>query len=75
MVAHGLAAAGLETGRNKHGDRTFFSDNWPDKARHWLPLVDHIADKATSEFIVDAPAGLHTVVTLPLFGLFPEPTN
>lgn len=24
-------------------------------------------------FIVDAPAGLHTVVTLPLFGLFPEP--
>ncbi len=23
-------------------------------------------------FIVDAPAGLHTVVTLPLFGLFPE---
>jgi hypothetical protein len=25
-------------------------------------------------FIVDAPAGLHKVVTLPLFGLFPEPT-
>jgi hypothetical protein len=24
-------------------------------------------------FVVDAPAGLHTVVTLPLFGLFPEP--
>ncbi|HSS44458.1 MAG TPA: dihydrodipicolinate reductase [Thermoanaerobaculia bacterium] len=26
-------------------------------------------------FIVDAPAGLHKVVTLPLFGLFPEPTT
>ena len=26
-------------------------------------------------FIVGAPAGLHTVVTLPLFGLFPEATN
>jgi 2,4-diaminopentanoate dehydrogenase len=26
-------------------------------------------------FIVDAPAGLHTVVTLPLFGLFPEASS
>ncbi|MGH9317697.1 MAG: NAD(P)H-dependent amine dehydrogenase family protein [Thermoanaerobaculia bacterium] len=26
-------------------------------------------------FIVDAPAGLHKVVTLPLFGLFPERTS
>ena len=26
-------------------------------------------------FIVDAPAGLHTVVTLPLFGLFPETSS
>ncbi len=26
-------------------------------------------------FIVDAPPGLHKVVTLPLFGLFPEPTT
>ena len=26
-------------------------------------------------FLVSAPAGLHKVVTLPLFGLFPEPTT
>ena len=26
-------------------------------------------------FVVDAPPGLHTVVTLPLFGLFPEPAS
>ena len=31
----GMPATGLKIGKNKHGDRTFFSDNWPDKARHW----------------------------------------
>src|SRR5688500_15537755 len=25
---------GLIISKNKHGDRTFFSDNWPDRARH-----------------------------------------
>lgn len=52
----GEPASGLKIANNKHGDRTFFSDNWPDKARHWLPTVDHPYDKATSEMIVTAPA-------------------
>jgi aminopeptidase N len=52
----GVPAAGLKIGNNKHGDRTFFSDNWPDKARNWLPTVDHPYDKATSEMVVTAPA-------------------
>jgi aminopeptidase N len=52
---HGTPITGLKIGNNKHGDRTFFSDNWPDKARHWLPSIDHPYDKATSEFIVTAP--------------------
>lgn len=51
----GAPRTGLIIGDNKHGDRTFFSDNWPDKARQWLPTVDHISDKATSEFLVIAP--------------------
>ena len=51
----GVAATGLIIGPNKHGDRTFFSDNWPNKARNWLPTVDHPYEKATSEFIVTAP--------------------
>ncbi len=51
----GKPETGLVIGRNMHGDRTFFSDNWPNRARHWLPTVDHPYDKATSEFIVDAP--------------------
>jgi aminopeptidase N len=52
----GVPAAGLTIGPNKHGDRTFFSDNWPDKARHWLPTVDHPYDKASAEMIVTAPS-------------------
>ena len=52
----GIPATGLIIGPNKYGDRTFFSDNWPDKARHWLPTVDHPYEKASSEFIVTAPS-------------------
>lgn len=51
----GIPATGLIIGPNKYGDRTFFSDNWPNKARHWLPTVDHPYDKATCEFTVTAP--------------------
>jgi aminopeptidase N len=57
----GVPAAGLKIGNNKYGDRTFFSDNWPDKGRHWLPLVDHPSDKATCEFVVTAPAHYQVV--------------
>ena len=51
----GTPATGLIIGPNKHGDRTFFSDNWPNRARNWLPTIDHPYDKATSELIVTAP--------------------
>ena len=57
----GTPATGLKIGNNKHGDRTFFSDNWPNKARHWLPAIDHPYDKATSEFIVTAPSHYQVV--------------
>ena len=57
----GEPASGLKIANNKHGDRTFFSDNWPDKARNWLPTVDHPYDKATSEMIVTAPAHYQVV--------------
>lgn len=51
----GVPIDGLIIGTNKYGDRTFFGDNWPDRARHWLPTVDHPSDKAICEFIVTAP--------------------
>ena len=41
--------------KNKFGERVFFSENWPDNARQWLPMIDHPYDKATSEFISGAP--------------------
>ncbi|MGH9176888.1 MAG: hypothetical protein ACRD1H_21140, partial [Vicinamibacterales bacterium] len=37
----GTPADGLRTITTMHGDRSVFSDNWPDRARHWLPMIDH----------------------------------
>lgn len=51
----GIPADGLIIAKNKFGDRTFFGDNWPNRAHNWLPCIDHPADKATVEFIVTAP--------------------
>lgn len=51
----GTPADGLIISKNKYGDRCFFGDNWPNRAHHWLPCVDHPSDKSTVEFIVTAP--------------------
>lgn len=51
----GIPSDGLIIGTNKFGHRTFFGDNWPNRAHHWLPTVDHPSDKASVEFIVTAP--------------------
>ena len=51
----GVPANGLIIDQNRHGERTFFGDNWPNRARNWLPTVDHVSDKATVEWIVVAP--------------------
>jgi aminopeptidase N len=51
----GIPATGLKIADNKYGDRTFFSDNWPNKGRNWLATIDHPYDKAMCEFIVTAP--------------------
>jgi aminopeptidase N len=58
---HGIPADGLHIAKNKFGDRTFFSNNWPDLAHQWLPTIDHPYDKATSEFLVTAPARYQVV--------------
>ena len=57
----GIPAAGFLIGNNIHGERTFFSDSWPNQARQWLPMVDHPYDKATGEFIVSAPGHYQVV--------------
>lgn len=53
---HGVAADGLIIGTTKYGDRSFFGDNYPDRARNWLPTVDHVSDKATVDFVITAPS-------------------
>ncbi len=53
---HGIPFDGLKIGPTNLGDRSFFSENWSNKTRHWLPTLDHPSDKATSEFIVKAPS-------------------
>ena len=67
----GIPITGLIIGPNMHGDRTFFSDNWPNKARNWLPLVDHPYDKSTTDFIVIAPNHYQVISN----GLLVEETN
>lgn len=57
----GIPANGLIISKNKFGKRTFFSDNWPNRAHHWLPCRDDPADKAAVDFIVTAPAHYQVV--------------
>lgn len=51
----GIPGDGLIISDNKFGSRSFFADNWPNRARHWIPVVDHPSDKASVEFIIKAP--------------------
>ncbi len=67
----GAPAGGLRIINNIHGERTAFSENWPDNARQWLPMIDHPYDKATGEFIVTAPAHYQVVAN----GLLIEETD
>jgi aminopeptidase N len=67
----GIPATGLRLINNIHGERTIFSENWPNRARQWLPMIDHPYDKATGEFIVIAPAHYQVVAN----GLLMEETD
>jgi aminopeptidase N len=71
VTYRGVPSAGLRIGKNRHGERTFFSDNWPDHVRRWLPTIDHPSDKATSEFFITAPARYQVVSN----GLMEEETD
>ncbi len=51
----GVPADGLIISKNLFGDRTFFADNWPNRGRNWLPIIDHPADKASVDWAIVAP--------------------
>ncbi len=52
----GIPADGLIISKNEYGDRTFFADNWPNRAHNWIPCNDVPGDKASVGFSVTAPA-------------------
>ena len=61
IAYHGIPANGLRLLNNIHGDRCAFSENWYNQARQWLPVIDHIADKATGEFIITTKSDFQVV--------------
>ncbi|HZM86964.1 MAG TPA: M1 family metallopeptidase [Blastocatellia bacterium] len=67
----GVPARGLRILNNKFGERCYFSENWPNNARQWLPMIDHPYDKAMSEFIITAPVKYQVVAN----GLLQEETD
>jgi len=63
IAYHGAPADGLIIANNRYGDRTFFGDNFPDRARYWLPTLDHPSDKATCDFVITAPAHYQAIAS------------
>lgn len=62
----GIPEDGLVIGKNKYGNRTFFGDNWPNRAQNWIACNDHPSDKATVRFTIIAPERYKSVAN----GLF-----
>jgi aminopeptidase N len=61
VLYRGVPDDGLFLGETRHGTPAVFADNWPNRARFWLPTVDHPSDKATARFTVHAPAAWQVV--------------
>jgi len=51
----GVVIDGLIARNDSAGRWTYFGDNWPNRARHWIPSIDHPSDKATVTWRVVAP--------------------
>ncbi|MEQ1689723.1 MAG: M1 family metallopeptidase [Gemmatimonas sp.] len=54
---HGAPRDGLIIREDSARGWSAFGDNWPDRARYWIPSVDHPSDKATVSWRVTAPRG------------------
>ena len=61
VAYRGPVEDGLIVRTDSAGRWTGFGDNWPNRARYWIPSVDHPSDKATVSWSVTAPAA-RTVV-------------
>src|SRR3954468_20572864 len=61
LVYDGVVTDGLIAHRDTAGRWTWFGDNWPNRARYWIPSIDRPSEKATVSWTVTAPTG-HVVV-------------
>jgi aminopeptidase N len=53
---HGRPKDGLVLANDKDGKPSATGDNWPNRAHHWIPCLDHPSAKATVKFTVTVPA-------------------
>ena len=57
VIYDGAVTDGLIAHRDSAGRWTYFGDNWPNRARYWIPSFDHPSEKATVSWTVTAPLG------------------
>jgi aminopeptidase N len=61
ITYHGRPTDGLIIGKSARGRRVVFGDNWPQRARYWLPSIDEPRDKAEVWFAIKAPLSWRVV--------------
>lgn len=61
VLYHGAPSDGLIIRETAERGWSAFGDNWPNRARFWLPTVDHPSDKATVSWTIIAPAEMTIV--------------
>lgn len=66
---------GLIIRTDSAGRWTAFGDNWPNRARNWIPSVDHPSDKATVTWTVRAPSERRVVANGELMEETPLPVR
>ncbi len=59
----GIPEDGLIIAKNKYGEKSFFGDNWPNRAHFWLPVIDHPSDKALVSFEIIAPEEMDVIAS------------
>ena len=57
VVYAGAVTDGLIAHKDSAGRWTYFGDNWPNRARYWIPSMDRPSEKATISWTVTAAAG------------------
>ena len=64
---------GLVMRSDSSGRWTAFGDNWPNRARNWIPGIDHPSDKATFTWRVVAPSDRRVIANGDLIEESPQP--